>query len=87
MLNHLCHPGTSLLSLIDKVLFVALAKFLFPAFYDPPPAGPGLLQALDVLGSSNLSSLSSAPSFGGLKAQDAQMFYFYQLSPTILGIL
>ena len=86
MLNRLCHPGTPLLSLIDKVL-VALAKFLFPAFYDPPPAGPGLLQALDVLGSSNLSSLSSAPSFGGLKAQDAQMFYFYQLSPALLGIL
>lgn len=86
MLNRLCHPGTPLLSLIDKVLFVALAKFLFAAFYDPP-AGPGLLQALDVLGSSNLSSLSSAPSFGGLKAQDAQMFYFYQLSPALLGIL
>ena len=68
MLTRLCHPGTRLLSLIEKVLFIALAKFLFPAFYDPPPAGPGLLQALDVLGSSNLSSLSSALSFWGLKA-------------------
>ena len=87
MLNRLCHPGTPLLSLIDKVLVVALAKFLFPAFYDPPPAGPGLLQALDVLGSSNLSSLSSALSFLGFKAGDAQMFYFYQLSPALLGIL
>ena len=68
MLTRLCHPGTPLLSLIEKVLFVALAKFLFPAFYDPPPAGPGLLPALDVLGSSNLSSLSSALSFLGPKA-------------------
>ena len=87
MLNRLCHPGTPLLSLIVKVLFVALAKFLFPACYDPPPPGPGLLQALDVLGSSNLSTLSSALSFLGLKARDAQMFYFYQLSPALLGIL